>query len=81
MQRYYQGTTFVEPIAKEMNYNLNKISKEDTETLLLAGLGSRDGELVGQLDFNSIHRGVDFKWDIPPRVSTIDKTYEYLEPF
>lgn len=82
MQRYYQGTTFVEPIAKEMNYNNNTISEEDTETLLLAGLGSQDGELVGQLDFNCIQKGIGFQWDRPPLVSTLLIAYtEYIERF
>jgi hypothetical protein len=81
MQRYYQGTTFVEPTAKEPNHNNNRISPEDTEALMLAGLGSRDGELVGQLDFNCIQKGVDFKWDNPPLVSKSDITPGFIEPF
>jgi hypothetical protein len=80
MQRYYQGTMFVEPTAKETNYNLNLISQEDTETLLLAGLGSHEGELAGQLDFNCIQKGVGFQWDRPPLVSTLSIIHiEFIE--
>ena len=69
VQRFYSGTKFAEVTAKTPDHSRNEISDEDAETLLLAGLGDINAELVGQLDLQNIERGMDFCWDKPPKVS------------
>lgn len=68
LQRYYDGTKFVEPTAKSSPCNDNNLSQEDLETLILAGLGGAREETDGSLDLQSLERGLDFQWDKEPRV-------------
>jgi hypothetical protein len=71
MQRDSEGTAYVEPVAKNVDYRNNTISEEDKEALLLAGLGGEHNELAGELDFQHIHKGENFQWDKPARVRYI----------
>jgi hypothetical protein len=69
MQRYYEGTKFVEPTVQVADYSKNDISQEDVETLMLAGLGDENRELTGELALDAIHKGKDYRWDKEPMVS------------
>ena len=67
MQRYFDGTKYVEPTAKPLDYSQNEMSEEDREALLLSGLGAENDD-VGPLELQHIERGLDYTWDKPPKV-------------
>jgi hypothetical protein len=71
LQRYYDGTKFAEATAKEPPASREMtLPLEDEEILLLAGLGGLPDDADHDLDMQAINRGIDFKFDVPPKVST-----------
>ena len=68
VQRYYDGTKFVEPTAKAADHSQNPISEDDAITMLLAGMGGNGDEDIDV--FDTIDRGHHFTWDSPPKVRT-----------
>lgn len=69
VQRYYDGTKFVEPTSSQPSQGNNLLSDSDEEALLLAGLGQLPVEAMHSYDLTSIKKGVDFLWSKPPTVS------------
>lgn len=67
MQRYYDGTKYVEPTTTTLDYSHNEISEEDREALYLSGLGAGTDD-IGPLELQHIERGLEYKWDKPPKV-------------
>lgn len=68
MQRYYDGTTFVDLKATTMDHSGNPINKEDQAALLLSGMGVKEqGDFnVDMLDL--VNRGESYEWDKKPKV-------------
>jgi hypothetical protein len=70
VQRYYDGTKFVEPVASSSSPVVNPITAEDAEVMLLAGLGGTGDSILASFDNLGIHKGLDMQWDQEPFVSS-----------
>ena len=71
LQRFYHNLTHHEPKNKEVDHSKNKMSEEDNEMALLAGLSAPAME---EDDFETMllkrmDKGLEYKWDKPPQVS------------
>jgi hypothetical protein len=75
VQRFYDGTKFVEPTLAQAGVKESPISEADEEALLLGGLGRQPDDAMPSLDLQSMKKGVDFLWGKPPAVS------QYISPF
>ena len=69
VQRYFDGTQFVEPVSKDVDHSMNSIVTEDEVAILLAGMGAGDFEDHESWILNNIHKGLDYNWDVLPKVS------------
>jgi len=67
MQRYYDKMMFYEPVSKDVDHSGNPVSATDAELLNLMGLKRADEEFDEKL-IQQLHKGMDFKWDQPPKV-------------
>ena len=68
MQRHYNGTKFVDPVASNSHHDPLLDDFEDEEAILLAGLNGDKMEGIDSSLFDNIVRGQDFKWDKLPQV-------------
>lgn len=69
MQRYYNGTKFVDPKSSVSNHDPQCVDEEDEAMLLLAGMNaSKNNDFDDSIEQN-IHRGQDYPWDGPTKVS------------
>lgn len=68
LQRHFDGTTFVDPIAKEVDHSNNPVSKTDEIALLLTGMGAKGDAKIDIDIFDRIEKGESHKWDNPPKV-------------
>lgn len=68
VQRYFDGTIFVEPTAKEFDHSENEIIKDDEMIILLCGLGASGRTDFEDAMFSKIHKGLDYPWDAPCKV-------------
>jgi hypothetical protein len=75
VQRYYDGTKFVEPTSKDIDHSGNPISPSDEEVLLLAGLSGHDGNALTSHEMAGLHKGIDFDWGRSPQVCLKYATY------
>jgi hypothetical protein len=62
VQRFYDGTKFVEPISAQTVVGNSPISDADEEALILAGLGHQGNDEMISHEFQCIPRGKDFLW-------------------
>lgn len=69
LQRFYDGTKFVEPTSAHPTTGGCSISEVDEETLLLAGLGRLPANAMDPVDLNSVKKGIAFLWGKPSLVS------------
>ena len=73
VQRHYNGTKYVDPIASKSAHDSIFEDPEDEAAVLLAGLNGHDVKsLCPDVDssmFIDLERGKDHTWDLPPKVS------------
>ena len=68
MQRYYNGTKFVDPIASKSQSSEQELSKEDEELLLLSGMHGKGDIDYDHYAIENIDKGINYKWDEQPKV-------------
>ena len=69
VQRHFDKTKFVEPVAAKADHSANPISEDDKTIIMLAGMGANDIEDYETSIFENIDRGIDYQWDVLPKVS------------
>jgi len=69
VQRHYDGTKFVDPIASQCHHSEEIEDEEDEAAMMLAGQSGKEFAEFDSAIFESIHRGEDFVWCQKPKVS------------
>ena len=77
MQRFYEEMTHYEPKATSPDHSSNPLCPEDEELLLLTGLKSSQEYDAEDLLFQSLDKGINFKWDSAPMVCTLVRMLGY----
>ena len=75
MQRYYNGTKFVDLIATKSQSSEQELSKEDEELLLLSGMHGKGDIDYDHYAIENIDKGINYKWDQQPKVSAMKLLY------
>ena len=73
MQRHYNGTKYVDPVAAESMHDPD-MTEEDEAAIYLSGMAGKKTSIdIDSHTLNNIHRGEDFEWDKLPKVRPIFK--------
>ena len=76
--RHCNGTKLVEPVAHDSTHNPDYDDDEDEAAIVIAGMNGAKIDGIEPSVFDSIDRGVDFKWDEKPKVSHQVQIWELL---